>query len=93
MAQPLTATSEEHLQGIPLTLLPRPFREAIHPTRKFQIQYLWIDSLCIIQDSRNDWEVESAMRESFHKNLYLVVPGFCKSDRFPPESSTTQPAS
>jgi hypothetical protein len=39
-AQPLTATSEEHLQGIPLTLLPQTFCEAIHPTRKFQIQYL-----------------------------------------------------
>lgn len=49
-AQPLTTTSatlEERLQGIPLTLLPQTFREAIHLTRKFQIQYLWIDSLCI----------------------------------------------
>jgi hypothetical protein len=38
-AQPLTTTSatlEEHLQGIPLTLLPQTFREAIHLTRKFQ---------------------------------------------------------
>src|ERR1700735_5689389 len=76
-AQPVTATSDEHLQCIPLTLLPQTFREAIHLTRKFQIQYFSIDSLCIIQDSRNNWEVESAMRESFHENLYLVVPGFC----------------
>ena len=36
------------------SLLPRSFRHAIVVTR-----YLWIDSLCIIQDDNDDWLRES----------------------------------
>lgn len=41
--------------------LPRTFREAIQITRLLQVRYLWIDSLCIIQDVPADWEVEAFM--------------------------------
>jgi Heterokaryon incompatibility protein (HET) len=82
-AQPLTTTSatlEERLQGIPLTLLPQTFREAIHLTRKFQIQYLWIDSLCIIQDSRNDWEVESAKMDQIYRCSAVTIAATSAAD-------------
>jgi hypothetical protein len=32
----------------------KTFREAIEVTRKLFVQYLWVDSLCIIQDSKVD---------------------------------------
>ena len=46
-------------QGIPIASLPRTFAEAIKVTNALGLSYLWIDSLCIIQDSTLDWEVES----------------------------------
>lgn len=45
--------------GISLADLPHTFQDAIHVTRKLGHGYLWIDSLCIIQDSRSDWARES----------------------------------
>ena len=40
--------------------LPLTFQDAVITTRKLKIPYLWIDSLCIIQDSPSDWENEAA---------------------------------
>ena len=39
--------------------LPLTFQDAVTTTRKLKIPYLWIDSLCIIQDSPRDWEQEA----------------------------------
>ncbi|KAF8853668.1 hypothetical protein BDZ45DRAFT_67069 [Acephala macrosclerotiorum] len=41
--------------------LSRTFSDAIYATRKLGVQYLWIDSLCIVQDSAEDWQKESAV--------------------------------
>lgn len=46
-------------ESIPLETLPKTFREAVQVCRKLDIPYLWIDSLCIIQDSKSDWEFHS----------------------------------
>ncbi|ORY15026.1 hypothetical protein BCR34DRAFT_478490 [Clohesyomyces aquaticus] len=35
--------------------LPLSFRQAILFTRWLGVRYLWIDSLCIIQDDEEDW--------------------------------------
>jgi hypothetical protein len=46
---------------IPLGALPRTFLEAVQATRSVQLDYLWIDSLCIIQDKDGiDWAEESS---------------------------------
>jgi hypothetical protein len=41
--------------GIALAELPPTFKDAIQATRRLGLQYLWIDSLCIIQDDVEDW--------------------------------------
>ena len=46
-------------QDIPIASLPRTFTDAVQLTNSLGLSYLWIDSLCIIQDSALDWEVES----------------------------------
>jgi hypothetical protein len=56
------------LNEIPMTILPQTFRDAISITRRLGVQYLWIDSLCIIQDSEEDWERESSMMGSVYQN-------------------------
>jgi hypothetical protein len=42
-------------------------------SRKLGIQYLWIDSLSIIQDSRTDWEKESAVMGDVYGRSYLTI--------------------
>lgn len=47
--------------GIPLGLLCKTFQEAIHTSRVLGLEYLWIDSLCIVQDDLEDWAKESRL--------------------------------
>ncbi|KAF4630846.1 hypothetical protein G7Y89_g7282 [Cudoniella acicularis] len=47
--------------------LPKTFAEAVRVTRLLGFRYLWIDSLCIIQDSIEDWDHESALMSSIYK--------------------------
>ncbi|KXJ94931.1 heterokaryon incompatibility protein-domain-containing protein [Microdochium bolleyi] len=74
--QPLTtttATIDQHKAGIPLGSLPATFRDACHIARRLGIRYLWIDSLCIIQDSTADWELEASRMASIYRNSWLTV--------------------
>jgi Heterokaryon incompatibility protein (HET) len=54
--------------GLPLSNLPRTFQDAIAVVRRFGIRYLWIDSLCIIQDSMEDWLAESEKMKDVYIN-------------------------
>ena len=42
-------------EGFSIHQLPRTFRDAIIITQRLGVRYLWIDSLCIIQDLKEDW--------------------------------------
>jgi hypothetical protein len=53
--------------------LSETFQNATIIARKLELQYLWIDSLFIIQDNTEDWVVESAQMESVYGNSYLVI--------------------
>lgn len=74
--QPIRTTKaniEDHKQNIPWQLLPQTFQDVIDLTRFLNIRYLWIDSLCIIQDDRNDWARESIAMAGIYGNSYLTV--------------------
>ncbi len=53
--------------------LPLTFQHAIAITRKLGYQYLWIDSLCIIQDSEEDWKVESLDMKRVYQMSALTI--------------------
>ena len=53
---------------IPMKELPRTFKDAIQITRNLGVGYLWIDSLCIIQDSMDDWRRESRLMDKVYRN-------------------------
>ncbi|KAF2199762.1 HET-domain-containing protein [Delitschia confertaspora ATCC 74209] len=67
------ATFEERKLGISPSQLSRTFNDAIELTRRLGIPYIWIDSLCIIQDSRSDWAKEASKMASFYKNAMLTI--------------------
>ncbi|PKS05522.1 hypothetical protein jhhlp_008213 [Lomentospora prolificans] len=54
-----TSNLDSFRHGQPISNLPLTFRDAITVARRFEIRYLWIDSLCILQDSPEDWTRES----------------------------------
>ncbi|KAI1123709.1 heterokaryon incompatibility protein-domain-containing protein [Nemania abortiva] len=68
-----TASLRQYKNNIPWADLSTTFRHAITVTRKLGIQYIWIDSLCIIQDSEEDWRIESSKMASIYENSYLTV--------------------
>lgn len=49
------------------------FRDAIRFARHISVPYIWIDSLCIIQDDEEDWVTESAQMASIYENAYIVI--------------------
>ena len=53
--------------------LPQTLRDAIKVTRWLDIRYLWIDALCIIQDSLEDWQIESAKMASVYGNGVISI--------------------
>jgi len=67
------ATVPERLQGIRFDILPKMFQDAISITRILDIEYIWIDSLCIIQDDSEDWEVQSTKMNEIYENSFLEV--------------------
>jgi hypothetical protein len=40
---------------------------------KLGFRYIWIDSLCIIQDDAEDWEVQSALMSEIYQNAVLTL--------------------
>jgi hypothetical protein len=66
-------TVEEHKRAIPLSTLPKTFQDSVLITRRLGLRYLWIDSLCILQDSAPDWQRESAVMEAIYRNGYLNI--------------------
>lgn len=60
-------------EGIDLTTLPSTFRDAVLVTRNLGVQYLRIDSLCIVQGDTSDWQTESSKMAGYYSNAYLVI--------------------
>jgi hypothetical protein len=59
--------------GISSQQLPKTFADAVEISRKLQIEYLWIDSLCIVQDDEDDWRREMALMEHVYGGSYLNI--------------------
>ncbi|KAF2878493.1 heterokaryon incompatibility protein-domain-containing protein [Massariosphaeria phaeospora] len=77
-SQPLRTTLHpdtytQHRLGIPISALPRTFQDTVVFTRSLSIRYLWIDSLCIIQDSPEDWAAESVRMAEIYQNAIITL--------------------
>jgi hypothetical protein len=55
-------------------------QDAIRVTRELGIRYLWIDSLCIIQDSTEDWFTESSRMGDIYSNSYCTISATAAKD-------------
>ncbi|EER38572.1 conserved hypothetical protein [Histoplasma capsulatum H143] len=76
LAQIITTTKStlaDRKRAIPWRSLSKTFRDAISLTRALGIKYIWIDSLCIIQDDARDWDVESSNMAAIYTNGHLTI--------------------
>lgn len=74
--QPLKTEKDSlprHLLGIPDTQLPQTFHDAVRTTRELGIRYLWIDSLCIVQDDPKSLEAECARMNTIFANALCTI--------------------
>ena len=74
--RPLTLTNENISSmktQIPLASLRGSFADAVKLTKKLGLKYLWIDSLCIIQDSVQDWRTESRKMGGIYANALCNI--------------------
>ncbi len=67
-------------QSIVINELPKTFQDAITVARYLGVRYLWIDSLCIIQDSEQDWERESSLMSQVYSGSYCNIAATAASD-------------
>ncbi|KAF4339785.1 tol [Fusarium beomiforme] len=68
------------LKNIPFDAIPPTFQDAIKLANALDIEYVWIDSLCIIQDSKDDWETEAAHMASVYSLAYVTISATAAQD-------------
>lgn len=64
-------------EGIPIEHFPQTFQDAVRMTRRLGLQYLWIDSMCILQDDESDWDRESCKMASVYSGAYITIAATC----------------
>lgn len=64
-----------HKEGIAMSALPPTFRDAITVTRRLGLRYLWIDSLCILQDPNDkiDWTEQAPLMGNIYASAFLTI--------------------
>lgn len=74
--QPMKATQktlEELKRGIPVTKLPQTLQDAVTVSRTLEIQFLWVDALCIMQDSEHDMVRELQLVPFIYRYAFVTI--------------------
>ena len=79
MSKTLTSNLDNHRKAVPLAGLSKTIRDAIKVTRDLGYEYLWVDSLCIIQDSKEDWAQEASRMATVYSNADLTISASASS--------------
>ncbi|KAI1140112.1 HET-domain-containing protein [Hypoxylon sp. FL0543] len=69
----LKSNYEFMLEGIRMSDLPQNFVDALLVCRELGLEYVWIDSLCIIQDSPEDWKREAVTMHLVYKYAQVTI--------------------
>ncbi|KAF1961035.1 HET-domain-containing protein, partial [Byssothecium circinans] len=69
----ILANEKRFMEGVQCPELSKTFQDTVHIVRSLGIRYLWIDSLCIIQDSAEHWLRESKRMGLIYEGAYLRI--------------------
>jgi hypothetical protein len=61
------------LTEVPQGALQNVYRDAIAFCRRLGVRYIWIETLCIIQDDADDWESESTKMGAYYGQCYVCL--------------------
>ena len=60
--------------------LPKSFQDAFYITFSLGFHFIWIDSLCIIQDDQTDWEAQASMMRLVYQNACCNIAATWAAD-------------
>ena len=87
--KPIITTTTHNIrsrcQNINFSDLSKTFQDAVTVTRSLGIKYLWIDSLCILQDqdskaAKADWEAESSKMGTYYACAKICIAASAASE-------------
>jgi hypothetical protein len=64
---------ESRKQSIPWKEIPKTLQDAVKLTRRLGLKYIWIDSLCIIQDDEKDWQEQASQMASIYEGAHVTI--------------------
>lgn len=92
---PMTTTRESSIErkaGILISDLPETFKHFVLLANALGVEYIWIDSLCIIQDDHDDWAREGGKMALVYAHSYLNIAAAhasgCNDGLFVPEGTS-----
>ncbi|KAK4124111.1 hypothetical protein N657DRAFT_616959 [Parathielavia appendiculata] len=68
-----TETQRQLSEGVPWHDIPKTFADAMHVTRFPAVEYIWIDSLCIIRGDTGDWERDCTRMADVYRHGYCNI--------------------
>ena len=71
--QTVKSCLELHLSHIDEKDLSKTVQDAVMITRGLKLRYLWVDTLCIIQDDSEDWKRESSKMDSVYRQAHVTI--------------------
>ncbi|KAH9237634.1 hypothetical protein K456DRAFT_1361398 [Colletotrichum gloeosporioides 23] len=80
MLQTTTETIGAFSRSILWGGLTKTFQDAMLVAKCLGIRYIWIDSLCIVQDDAQDWAVEASRMASVYANAHLTISAMGATD-------------
>lgn len=75
-----TQNIAKRLDSIPLISLPALLSDAILTARELGFEYIWVDALCIIQDSEDDWACEASKMLEYYSQADLTITSLFADD-------------
>ncbi|KAH9871969.1 hypothetical protein J1614_006228 [Plenodomus biglobosus] len=84
--KPLIGTTSDnidaHSNDIPWKDLPKTYQDAITFAHNLGLEYMWIDSLCILQDSDEDWRNEGGKMTQIYTNAHITLSAASSADAY-----------
>ncbi|PYI02055.1 HET-domain-containing protein [Aspergillus sclerotiicarbonarius CBS 121057] len=75
----LEGNEDQFKKGVAISHLPIVFQDAMRVVHRLGHRYIWIDSLCIIQDSPDDWQKEAKSMAKIYRNCFCNISAISAS--------------
>ncbi|KAI1211173.1 HET-domain-containing protein [Annulohypoxylon truncatum] len=76
----LKSTIDGLRNGLSVDILPKTFQNAFEVIARLKVRYIWIDRLCIVQDSAEDWRAEASTMQSVYRHGLLNIAALSAPD-------------